>query len=85
MPEEIQEYTNHRQQLFEHMEPGSIAIIGSGKLHSKSNDLEFPFVQNKDFLYLTGYPEPSSVACLIKNLEGKTKYILFNQEKVKKN
>jgi len=46
------------------MGPGAIAIlIGSGNV-TRSNDTDYPFRQDSDFWYLTGFAHPNAVALL---------------------
>ena len=47
------------------MEANSIAIIPSGRNQMRSRDTEFPFRQDSDFYYLSGFVEPDSVLVLI--------------------
>lgn len=59
----------------------AIFIIPSATLQTKSHDTEFPFRQNSDFKYLTGFNEPDCVLLLKKSAQGDVKRILFMQEK----
>jgi len=47
------------------MEPNSIAIIPSARDQVRSRDTEFPFRQDSDFYYLTGFEEPDAVLVLV--------------------
>jgi len=59
------EYARRRKQLMEMMEPNSIAILPSAREKVRSRDTDYPFRQDSDFLYLTGFQEPESVLVLI--------------------
>lgn len=59
------EYARRRRNLMALMEPNSIAIIPSAQQHLRSRDTEFPFRQDSDFYYLSGFVEPESVLVLI--------------------
>jgi Xaa-Pro aminopeptidase len=41
---------------------GAIAILPSAPVAIRSNDVEFIYRQDSDFYYLTGFPEPESLA-----------------------
>lgn len=41
-----------------------MAIVPAATLKRRSNDVDYPFHQDPDFSYLTGYPEPGAVAVL---------------------
>ncbi|MGK7907983.1 MAG: aminopeptidase P N-terminal domain-containing protein [Synechococcus sp.] len=52
-----------RQRLAEQLGQGT-AIVRSGSLAVMNNDVEYPFRQNSDFYYLTGFNEPNAVAVI---------------------
>lgn len=58
---------------------GNIAVIASAAASSRNNDVEYPFRQDSDFYYLTGFAEPEALAVFI---PGRTQgeYILFCRE-----
>ncbi|MFK7896933.1 MAG: aminopeptidase P N-terminal domain-containing protein [Myxococcota bacterium] len=57
-------FAERRQQLLESMGPDAVAIfVGSG-LATRSADTEFPFRQDSDFWYLTGFDHPDAIAVL---------------------
>ncbi len=64
-----------RQQLLGEIEEG-IIILSSAPLKTRSNDTEYPYRQNSDFYYLTGFEEANSVLILVKTLE-LTRTILY--------
>lgn len=59
----------------------AVAIISGASHVTKSHDTEFPFRQNSDFKYFTGFMEPDATLVLSKNHEGEIKRVLFLQEK----
>ena len=59
------EYARRRRNLMGLMEPNSIAIIPSSHEQVRSRDTHFPFRQDSDFLYLSGFSEPEAVIALI--------------------
>ena len=59
------EFVARRTRLMQMMEPNSIAIIPAAHEILRNNDTHFPFRQDSDFYYLTGFNEPDAVAVLI--------------------
>src|SRR5687767_7658037 len=57
------------------MDQDSIAIIPSAREITRSHDLHFRFRQDSDFLYLTGFEEPDSIAVIAPGRD--QKYTLF--------
>ena len=57
------------------MGPGAIAILLGTGLVTRSRDTEFPFRQDSDFWYLTGFDHPNAVAVL--RTDGGPAYTLF--------
>lgn len=71
---DMKEYQQRRQKFMAAMLPNSIAIIPGAKEYMRNWDNPFPYRQNNDFYYLTGFNEPESVAVLFDNT-----YWLFNR------
>lgn len=59
------EFARRRKNVMGLMEPNSIAIIPSARDQVRSRDTEFPFRQDSDFYYLTGFEEPDAVLVLV--------------------
>jgi Xaa-Pro aminopeptidase len=57
------------------MDPNSIAIIPGAREATRSNDTQYRFRQDSDFLYLTGFEEPEAIAVIAP--ARKQKYTLF--------
>lgn len=74
------DFLGRQNRLLELTGPAAIIVPGA-KLVQKSHDTEFPFRQNSDFKYLTGFNEPNATLVLTKNQEGVIRRILFLQEK----
>ncbi|MBN2871205.1 MAG: aminopeptidase P N-terminal domain-containing protein [Campylobacterales bacterium] len=65
-------FFNRREKLLEQMKEGA-AIIASASHAFRSNDTEYPYRQNSDFYYLTGFEESNAVLVLTKTAsEAKT-------------
>jgi Xaa-Pro aminopeptidase len=53
-----------RKRVLEAMGPDAVAVFIGASLATRSNDTEFPFRQDSDFWYLTGFDHPDAVAVL---------------------
>jgi Xaa-Pro aminopeptidase len=63
------------------MGDGAVAILCGARLATRSNDTEYPFRQDSDFWYLTGFDHPDAVAVL--RSDGEPAYTLFVQPRDK--
>jgi Xaa-Pro aminopeptidase len=68
-------YAARRQRFLERMGPGAVAFLSGARLVTRSADTEFPFRQDSDFHYLTGFDHPHAVAVL--RSDGGPPYTLF--------
>jgi Xaa-Pro aminopeptidase len=57
------------------MGPDAVAILLGARLVTRSNDTEYPFRQDSDFWYLTGFDHPNAVAVL--RSDGGPEYTLY--------
>ncbi len=62
---------------------GKAAIIPGAKLVQHHADCEYPFRQESNFWYLTGFDEPDAIALFLSHKPIGEKYILFVQPKNK--
>ncbi len=60
-----QEYARRRRELMAQMAPNSIAILPAAPERIRNRDIEYPYRQDSDFHYLTGFPEPAAVIALV--------------------
>ena len=74
-----QEFLRRRQALLAKMAPGSAALIFAAPEVTRSNDSEYPYRQNSDFWYFTGFNEPEALLILIKSDESHNHSVLFNR------
>gem|GEM_PF-135994 len=58
------EYKKRRAQLMNMMSPGAIALIPGASPQRRNRDIHYPFRQDSDFYYLTGFAEPESLLVL---------------------
>ncbi len=76
------EFANRRQAILAEMLPDSVAIVAAASEQTRSNDTEYPFRQNSDFWYLSGFNEPDAYLLLVKK-DGVEESILFCRAKNK--
>jgi Xaa-Pro aminopeptidase len=62
------------------MGEGSIAILPAAPVRARNRDVEYPYRQDSDFYYVTGFEEPEAVAVLVPNRK-RGEYILFCRER----
>ncbi|MEE8056828.1 MAG: Xaa-Pro aminopeptidase [Pseudomonadales bacterium] len=59
------EFARRRKNLIAQMEADSIAIVPAARELIRNRDVEYPFRQDSDFYYLTGFAEPDAVLVLL--------------------
>jgi len=74
------EYARRREQLMRTAGEGSIIIVRAASERVRNNDVLYPFRQDSDFLYLTGFREPDSMLVLVPD-DGKGTAMLFCRER----
>ncbi|MCC6295603.1 MAG: Xaa-Pro aminopeptidase [Pseudomonadales bacterium] len=75
-----QEFARRRRDLMAMMGKNSIAILTAAPERVRSRDTHYPFRQDSDFYYLSGFPEPEAVLVLLpKRPDGE--FILFCRER----
>jgi len=75
-----QEFARRRKALMALMEPNSIAIVPAAPERPRSRDTEYPYRQDSDLYYLSGFPEPQAVLVLIPGREH-GEFVLFVRER----
>ena len=60
---------------------GAAAVIPAAPLVTHHADCEWPFRQNSDFWYLTGFDEPDAVALFLPHKPAGERFVLFVQPK----
>lgn len=72
----LEEHARRRRALMRSIGRGGIAVIPGASEQTRNRDVEYPFRQDSDFLYLTGFREADAVAILAPGRpEGE--YLLF--------
>ena len=57
-------YAERRAEVLRQMGPNATMVLRSNPEQTRSHDTEFPYRQDSDFAYLTGFLEPDAVAVL---------------------
>ncbi|MBY0404404.1 MAG: aminopeptidase P N-terminal domain-containing protein, partial [Cyanobacteria bacterium] len=60
-------HQERRQALLAQLPPKSLVIVMGGEEIRRNNDVNYPFRQQNDFYYLTGFAEPNAMAILQKD------------------
>lgn len=68
-PVGTEEYRARRQALMTSLPGDSAVVLPGATLVSRSRDSDFPFRQDSDFHYLTGFPEPDALLLLLPGRE----------------
>ncbi len=76
------EYKRRRKTLASSLKNNSIAVVFSATAQTRSNDTEYPYRQNSNFYYLTGFKEDNA-ALIIRKGRKATESYLFVQKKDK--
>lgn len=74
------ELLDRRKTLMRAIGKKGVALIASASPCFRNMDVEYPYRQNSDFYYLTGFDEPESVAVFIPHRQ-KGEFILFCRER----
>ena len=72
-------FARRRRELMERMGSGSIALLPAAPSMPRNRDVHYPYRQDSDFYYLTGFPEPEAVAVLAPG--GEHEFLLFCRER----
>ncbi len=73
------EFKKRRKALLQHIGKGNIGLIASANEQVRNRDVHYPFRQDSDFYYLTGFNEPNALAVFIPGRK-QGEYILFCRE-----
>jgi Xaa-Pro aminopeptidase len=60
-----EEFRQRRKKIMRQMKKRSMALIMGHAASVRNGDVEYPFHQDSDFLYLTGFDEPDAVAVFL--------------------
>ena len=68
-------FEERRKRVRDALGPDAIAIIQGASMAPRSRDTEYPFRQDSDFWYLTGFDHPNAIALL--RTDGGPEYTLY--------
>lgn len=74
----MSEYAKRRKQIMQKIGPTGVVIVPSSPEIERNGDANYPFRQNSDFYYLTGFDEPDAILVLVPHRTG-GEFILFNR------
>lgn len=77
-----EEYKQRRDTLASKMSKNSVCVLFSATYKNRSNDTEYPYRQDSNFYYMSGFKEDNSILVLIKKKK-KYKSVLFVNKKDK--
>ena len=77
---ESKEYARRRRQLMRMAGADAIVIVACAPERVRNNDAHYPYRQDSDFHYLTGFPEPDAVLALVPG-RAPSEAILFCRER----
>ncbi|MEM1412587.1 MAG: Xaa-Pro aminopeptidase [Pseudomonadota bacterium] len=78
------EYARRRQQLMSMAGEGSIILLRAAPHRVRNSDVYYPFRQDSDFLYLTGFREPEAMLVLIPGEREGTSLLFCRERDAKK-
>lgn len=73
------EFKKRRKRLMQQIGKGNIGLIPSASAQTRNRDVHYPFRQDSDFYYLTGFNEPDALAVFIPG-RPQGEYLLFCRE-----
>ena len=74
-------YSNRRERLLTSVPNNSVVLVPAAVDLTRSRDTEYPFRQDSDFFYLTGFNEPDALLILSKDNSGDTASLLLCRPK----
>jgi len=72
------EFAQRRKALMQQIGPDGIVVLNAAPSVARNHYHEYPYRQNSDFYYLTGFNEPEAVMVLMPKRKG-GEFILFNR------
>jgi Xaa-Pro aminopeptidase len=74
------EFARRRRAVMERIGPQAVAIVPAAPQRLRNHDVHYPYRQDSDFRYLTGFPEPEAVAVLAPG-RAEGEFILFCRDR----
>jgi len=75
-----EEYKARRRELMNLMGNDAVAVLTAAPEQTRNRDVLYPYRQDSDFFYLSGFPEPEAVLVLIPG-RAHGEYVLFCRER----
>lgn len=75
-----EEYKRRRRQLLREIGEGAIAVVPAAPESNRNRDVYYPYRQDSDFWYLSGFAEPEAVLVLVPG-RAQGQYLLFCRER----
>lgn len=75
----LAEFVQRRNNIMEKVGEDSVVIVSAAPEQRRNNDVYYPYRQDSNFHYLTGFPEPKAIAVLLPG-RSQGQYVLFSQE-----
>jgi len=69
-------FAKRRADFMEKLDPGAVVILPARPVCERNPDVDYPYRQESNFYYLSGYEEPKSVLLLDPSAE-KYRYVMF--------
>jgi len=74
------DFAKRRKQLMRMIGDDGVAIMPAAPVRFRNRDAEYPYRQESDFYYLTGFPEPEAVVVMLPGRKP-AEYVLFCRER----
>jgi Xaa-Pro aminopeptidase len=76
----LADFAKRRKMLMQQIGPKGIVILAAAPIANRNGDYQYPYRQQSNFYYLTGFEEPEAVAIFMpKRKQGE--FVLFNRPK----
>jgi Xaa-Pro aminopeptidase len=74
------EYKKRRDTLVSKMKKNSVAVLFSNTYKNRSNDTEYPYRQDSNFYYMSGFKEDNSTLVLVKKKKSYKSFLFVNKK-----
>ena len=80
MTDKAIDFSSRRKKLSELVLDDSVILLSSSNIKSRNSDSDYPFRQDSNFYYLSGFNEPESII-VIRPSAKKRKYVIFCRDR----
>ena len=77
MTDKAIDFSSRRKKLSELVLDDSVILLSSSNIKFRNSDADYPFRQDSNFWYLTGFDEPDSIALFLSHKPKGERFILF--------